>query len=379
MKKFSRKVRSFLWVLVAVFIINAAGPVHAVAQPKRDTRAVELEQKMSHFKKLIKDLEETRDLYRKRKEGKASPEELEKLAVRLKTIKKAIYITTITLLAVIATALGVFMVHKTYRWITEPTFEKLEQQKWEEQKKKWEEEDREWEEKKKKMAEEADVREKGRSEALAKLAEFSRKPPGAGQDPKWIAKKAEEVKQATEQAKQLAEEAERAVSTVQAAVKIGEAQEALLEALLQRLDIREELQRAQLHLNQEEDDQLLLTVEAVLHEATNLYERASEAMERAEAAATGTVESTVREPYKALRGLIGEDDKLKKIFKELPKRGDIRWWHVLGFDKMPNKADARKAYKFRVLEVHPDKNLDKFEAYSEIIKYVIKAFGKSQK
>ncbi len=113
MKKLSGKIRSFLWIFVAMAALQAISPAYAIAQPTPNV--VELKQEMGRFKRLIKDFKETLELYRKKKAGKASPEELKTLDNRIQKIKKAAYVAGAVLLAAMVAMAGVTLGHRIYQ------------------------------------------------------------------------------------------------------------------------------------------------------------------------------------------------------------------------------------------------------------------------
>ncbi len=76
--------RSLSWALLAIMALQAPGSAIAMEQEQPLSQ-----RKQSLLRRLVANYKETRELHRKRKAGKASPEELKKLEERMKKIKKA--------------------------------------------------------------------------------------------------------------------------------------------------------------------------------------------------------------------------------------------------------------------------------------------------
>ena len=84
MKKILKLSRSLSWALLAIMALQAPGSAIAMEQEQPLSQ-----RKQSLLRRLVANYTETRELHRKRKAGKASPEELKKLEERMKSIKKA--------------------------------------------------------------------------------------------------------------------------------------------------------------------------------------------------------------------------------------------------------------------------------------------------
>ncbi len=84
MKKILKLSRSLSWALLAIMALQAPGSAIAMEQEQPLSQ-----RKQSLLRRLVANYTETRELHRKRKAGKASPEELKKLEERMKKIKKA--------------------------------------------------------------------------------------------------------------------------------------------------------------------------------------------------------------------------------------------------------------------------------------------------
>ncbi len=75
--------RSIGWALLAIIALQAPGSAIAMKQEQPLSQ-----RKQNILRRLVANYKETRELYRKRKAGKASPQELEKLEERMKSIRK---------------------------------------------------------------------------------------------------------------------------------------------------------------------------------------------------------------------------------------------------------------------------------------------------
>ena len=85
MKKNLKLSRAFTWALLAIIALQTPGSILAMEQQEQPLPP----RKQNLVRRLAAHYKETWDLYKKRKAGNASKEELKKLEARMKNIKKA--------------------------------------------------------------------------------------------------------------------------------------------------------------------------------------------------------------------------------------------------------------------------------------------------